>query len=290
MKNAKRAFATAISIIFTLAIFWTPITEWSFLVFPILAIPTAFAILRRLDIKDERGPRVIVKAGTYIWNRPLMIPIFMITALSTMTLAAYIVHMTNVGNQVTSPMESIPWQKELPARVYWNGQPNPDMQQGFASTAKLLGFRYEEATTAEEANIQIWPNSWMHMCKWLETSAFVSLDPDPSPQGAQTADIYICRFTLPWNKKIHTDYSVMAHETAHVLAAIGHFGEGLMAKKGGDGPPWFSNADIKELCEKITEFHNSVDPITQDPNKESGQITAEDDGGWAQCGSERIPP
>ena len=225
-----------------------------------------------------------------MWNRPIILPIFMITAFSAATLVAHIAHLQNIEDQITSPEDSKPWQKELPALVYWNGQPNHDMQQGFANTARLLGFKYEEAPTAEAANIRIWPNSWMHICKWLETGAFVSLDPDPTAQGAQSADIYICRFTPPWNKEIHTDYSVMAHEAAHVFAAIGHFGEGLMAEGGGNGSPWFSDADIKKLCEKITEFHNSVDPTIHDPNKVSSKITAEDEGSMAQCGREKILP
>ena len=275
MKNAKRVFATAISIIFTAAIFWTPIPDWSVIVLLILlpAVTTIFAILRRTDTEEERKRTTIVRVTTCIWNQPIMLEIFLVPAIFILILAAHIIHMDIIENQIASPGESQPWQKELPARVYWNGQPNPDMEQGLADTARLLGFRYEEATTAESANIQIWPNSWMYFCPWLETAAFVSLDPNPTLEGAQKADIYICRFTPPWNKKM-TDHSIMAHEAAHIFAEKGHFGEGLMAKKRGDGSPWFSKAETKELCRKINEFHN---------------VTAENYRNKTQCGSWKPP-
>lgn len=285
-KNAKRVVAIVISSIFAAAIFWTPIPDDSVIVLLITAA-TIFAILTTFAIL-KRKKRIIVRVATFIWNQPIILPIFLVPTIFILILAVQIIHMGIIGNQITSPGGSQPWQKELPARVYWNGQPNPDMEQGLADTARLLGFRYEEATTAESANIQIWPNSWMYFCPWLETAAFVSLDPDPTLEGAQKADIYICRFTPPWNKKV-TDHSLMAHEAAHVFAEKGHFGEGLMATGGGDGSLWFSKAEIKELCRKINEFHNSVKPAIQDLNKENSKVTAENDRNKAQCGSEKPP-
>ena len=277
-KNAKRALAITTSIIFTFAIFWTPMPDWSVIVLLIL-LPAAaaakiFAILRKTDTEEKRKRRTIVRVATYIWNQPIMLGILLIPTLSILTCTTHLSHMGNIGNQIASPGQSKPWQKELPARVYWNEQPNPDMEQGLADTAKLLGFRYEEATTAESANIQIWPNSWMHSCKWLETTAFVSLDRDPPMEGAQTANIYICRFTFPWEKKI-TDYSLMAHEGAHVFADIGHFGEGLMGSGEGNGSTWFNEEETKELCKRINKFHDSVELTMQDSNK----------GSETQCGT-----
>ena len=141
------------------------------------------------------------------------------------------------------------------------------MQDGFTETATLFGFQYEIVATPEQANIRIWPNSWMHMCKWLDTNGFVSLDPNPRAQGARTADIYICTFTLPWNARADMDYSVMSHEAAHVFGAIEHFGDGLMAQDGGTRASKFIDEEITTMCEKINSFHASVPPSVDEENR-----------------------
>ena len=277
VKNVKRALAAAISIIPTAAILWIQIPTWAviilLIILPILAaIKTTIFVISRRNNKEEGAK---ARAARYIWNQPIILAILLIPTLSILICTIHLIHMRNIGNQIASPGQSKPWQKELPAKIYWNGQPNPDMEQGLADTARLLGFRYEETSKPEEANIQVWPNSWMHQCKWLQIAAFVSLDRDPPMEGAQTANIYICRFTFPWEKKI-TGYSLMAHEGAHVFADIGHFGEGLMATGGGDGSTWFNEEETKELCRRINEFNDSVElPIQDLPKKNTNKCGTE---------------
>ena len=174
--------------------------------------------------------------------------------------------------------------------MYWNEQPSDGMEGGFADTVKLLGFKYENVESAEEANIRMWLNSWAYHCKWLNAAGFVSLDPNPSSYGSETGDIYICRFTTPFKHHPTTDYSTMAHETAHLLAAQWHFGNGLMGEGGGDGSPWFSEIEIQVMCDKIKAYHESVRAAGNNSNGQSAGGTLEGDMATHPCGSEELRP
>ena len=138
------------------------------------------------------------------------------------------------------------------------------MELGFTETANLLGYDYERAPTKEEANFLIQFDSWAHMCKWLQTAAFVNLEANPSPEGARQAEMHICNITVPWGRSINSGYSLIAHEAAHVFPAIAHFGTGLMAEGGGDGSPWFSEEDIDRMCKKINDFRDSLEKAAND--------------------------
>ena len=56
-------------------------------------------------------------------------------------LIVYAVDEMKIAKHMTAPEDSLPWQQDLPARVYWNELPSYDAQQGFAKTARLLGFK-----------------------------------------------------------------------------------------------------------------------------------------------------
>ena len=258
----KRTFAIVVSLILTITMLWTvvPAEVASGFILLSFVIVAAFLTVRWPEIRRKGWVREVREVGVWIWGRPVVLTIALTAVLLSAILIVYAVDEMKIAKQVTAPEDSLPWHLDLPARVYWNELPSYDAQQGFAKTARLLGFRYEEASTRERANIRVWPNSWKHKCKWLETAAFVSLDPSPPAEGVRTADLYICRFTLPWHKRIEADLSLVAHEAAHIFAAKGHFGAGLMAEGGGDGSSWFSDEDIKELCKKITGFHAAAEP------------------------------
>ena len=82
----------------------------------------------------------------------------------------------------------------------------------------------------------------------------------------------------------------MAHEAAHIFAAKGHFGAGLMAEGGGDGSSWFSDEDIKELCKKISGFHAAAEPGGGEGNKGKIEKSGGGDVSGSQCGNEGIVP
>ena len=179
--------------------------------------------------------------------------------LLTITCGARLVDIKLEAGKTTLPEDSEVWQEDLPLKVYWNKQPSEELNAGFSDTVEVLGFNYESVDSVEDANIRIWLDSRSRSCKWMKTAGFVSPDPNPSEQGAQTGEIHICQFTTPFkDHPLIDDYSTITHETAHLLAAQPHFGTGLMAKGGGDGSPRLSKTEIQTMRHKIDAFHELV--------------------------------
>ena len=200
------------------------------------------------------------------WGRPILIAMLMPSVLLTITCGARLVDMDLIAGKTTLPEDSEVWREDLPLKVYWSKRPSEELKAGFSDTVEVLGFNYENVDSVEDANITIWLDSWSRSCKWMKTAGFVSPDPNPSDQGAQTGEIHICQFTTPFkDHPLTDDYSTITHDTGHLLAAQPHFGTGLMAKGGGDGSPRLSKTEIKTMRHKIDTFHESVRPIRRLP-------------------------
>ena len=193
------------------------------------------------------------------WGRPILIAMLIPSVLLAITCGARQTDILLTAPQTTLPEDSEVWREDLPLKVYWSKQPSEELNAGFSDTVEVLGFNYENVDSVEDANIRIWLDSWRRSCKWMKTAGFVSPDPNPSEQGAQTGEIHICQFTTPFkDHPLTDDYSTITHETAHLLPAQSHFGTGLMAKGGGDGSPRLSKMEIKTMRHKIDTFHESV--------------------------------
>ena len=248
------------SITSTACLLWGPVSAEAVVVV-LIALLCCVAIFATVNYRrTSEGPKTKKCKATAlaIMNQPWVGTATLIIALSILLLGANFGHSVYMGSQLTTPPEGRPWQKNLTAKVYWSKEPSRGMELGFTDTAHLLGFQYERAYTTEEANFLIWFDSWAHMCKWLQTAAFVNLDAAPSPEGARRAEMHVCSITVPWGMAINSGYSLIAHEAAHVFPAVAHFGTGLMAEGGGDGSPWFSEEDINLMCQRINKFHQSV--------------------------------
>ena len=232
---------------------------------PIGGIVAAVLVLAVLVLSKaiRRHP---VGVGLRTWVRPVLIAMLIPSVLLTLTCGARVADQVLTAGKTTLPEDSKVWREDLSLKVYWSKPPSEELKDGFSDTVEVLGFNYENADSVEDANIRIWLDSWSRSCKWMKTAGFVSPDPDPSEQGAQTGEIHICKFTTPFkDHPLIDDYSTMAHETAHLLAAQPHFGTGLMAKGGGDGSPRLSKAEIKTMRHRIDTFHNSVRPTRPSP-------------------------
>ena len=225
-----------------------------------------------------------------ISNHPLWLAIPLIAAFSFATYWLYEEHTQQVAEKLTGPEEGKPWREELVARVYWNKPPSQGMREGFADTVRLLGFNYEEVDSAELANLRIWTESWQYYCKWPTTMGFASLDPNPGSRGSQTGIIHICRFRTPIKFRPITDYSVVAHETAHLFAAQVHVGNGLMGIGGGDGSPWFNKMEIEAMCKNINDLHDSVKAESDDSSGKLVLGNSEDADANPPCGSDELHP
>ena len=216
------------------------------------------AVLKYRKITEGTISKKCKAAASAMVRQPWVVTATLIVSFSIILLSTYGGHSLYMESQLTTPLEGRPWQKNLTAKVHWSKEPSRGMELGFIDTAHLLGFEYERVHATEEANFLIRFDSWAHMCKWLQTAAFVNLDPKPGQQGSRRAEMHICSIKTPWGIAIDSGYSLIAHETAHVFPAIAHFGTGLMADGGGDGSPWFSEEDIELMCEKINDFQQSV--------------------------------
>ena len=226
-----------------------------------------------------------------ICNHPLWLALPLIAAFTAATFWLYEAHNQQVAAKLTEPEEGLPWREGLVARVYWNSPPSPDMRDGFAETVRLLGFSYEDVDSAGEANLRIWPQSWQYYCKWPTTLGFASLDPEPGSLGSQNGIIHICKFTTPIKLHPSSDYSVMAHETAHIFAAQVHIPNGgLMGPGGGDGSQRFNETEIETMCKNINDFHDSVISKSDSPNRKAVQNNLKDTHANPPCGSDELRP
>ena len=227
-----------------------------------MTIPLAILYVISLAVIHKRNPTSIPESIKRAWNRPIYLLLITLTSLSMMTGAALLKHSEHIDQVTTAPKEGTPWREELTVRVYWDERISEEARRGLADTAKVLGFQYDNVQARDDANLHVWPSSRAKKCKWPSTKAFVSLDSSPDAQGSQWGEIYICGFKNPLLKSKLDDYAIMAHETAHILAAQPHFGDGLMAEAGGNGADWFTEEEIKSMCEKISKFRKSLDQAT----------------------------
>ncbi len=249
----------------------------------VIATIVAFLIFRKRH-------RDIVGWPSAILNRPIWL-LFPVTAIATGgTCGIYIEHNQHIQDRLMPIEDGRPWRDGLIARVYWNKQPSKEMRKGFGDTVKLLGFSYHDVDSVEDANMRMWLNSWKYNCKWPATEGLASLDLNPSNLGSQVGDIHICRVTTPYTWDRLPEYSLMAHETAHLLAAQEHIGDGLMAEGGGDGSRWFNDSEIQAMCEKIDAFHRSARSTADHSIDWSHQRSGDESPAKPACGSEELRP
>ena len=241
-----------------------------------LFIPTAIILWKK--------GKCLTKLPHWAWNRPIFLALATITVLTIITGVTVGIHAKHLTKVRTIPADGQPWREDLTVKVYWHKPASRDAHNGLTDAVKVLGFQYEIVATEDEANLHVWPDSWAQLCKWPSTLAFASLDPTPSSKGSQTGDIHICRFTTPFKKHPSSDYSIVAHEAAHILAAQAHFGEGLMAEGGGNGAPWFTQEEIRAMCDKINDFHRSAEIAEQDPTGQNGPMASVNSTGNTSCG------
>ena len=228
-----------------------------------------------ISLTQRRIRTITFRSPRWIWNRSIPLFITTIAALTVITGGALWGHSAHIEKTTTSPEKGIPWREDLTVKVYWDERIFEEIRRGLADAAGVLGFQYENVATQEEANLHVWPYSWAMKCKWPSTKAFVSLDPSPDAQGSQWGEIYICGFKNPILKGKLNDYSMMAHETAHILAAQPHFGDGLMAEAGGNGADWFTEKEIESMCRKISSYRKSLNQAPQNEknnHSKSGKV------------------
>ena len=248
----------------------------------LLVLP--FLILEAICAYHAKDQKEATKTTIRVFLHWAVRPVTMITIFYAATSLLFWVHAYKIAGELTTPEEGEPWREGLTVRVYWNKPPTKGMENGIADTAEILGFSHEKVDSLEDANIRIWPDSWEYMCKWTTSAGFASLDPNPGALGSQTGDIHICKFTSPIKDHPITDYSTVAHETAHILAAQGHFGDGLMGVGGGNGSSWFNEMEIQKMCDKINEYHESVRTKKESLNGQTRQSILEHDIGSPPCG------
>ena len=201
----------------------------------------------------------------YIWRHPIYFLTTTTIAISILIFALSALHVQQVSANVTNPAAGQPWRQGLTAQVWWEKPPSKEMEYGLADTAQIFGFAYERVQSFHDANLRVWFDSWAYQCKWLTTYAFVSLDPNPSSCGGQTGDIYVCKFTASFADRRLSDYSLVAHEAAHIFAAQPHFGDGLMAEGGGKYASRFTDEEFKAMRTRVNAFNTSTGPECTDP-------------------------
>lgn len=142
-----------------------------------------------------------------------------------------------------------PWDSETVAVVHWDAEPSGASLTGFEDTANALGVRFERTHELQKANLRIWTTRKRHAyCKLGTVLGFA--EPAVDFSGITSGDIHIC--PNAWFARLvilptPSDHSLMAHETAHLLAGVGHFGDGLMAALSGARTGWFSPGEIEHM-------------------------------------------
>ena len=203
----------------------------------------------------------LLRAARYLWKNPICFAFIAITILVPGFLSIMsMFHASHIAANVVSPEATQPWKQELTVRVWWQKTPSLEMQSGLADTARILGFTYEPAQSIHDANLRVWIDSWAYNCKWLTPYAFAAPDPRPSGCGSQTGDIHVCWFKSPFAGRKFSERSVIAHETAHILAAQPHFGDGLIPKGRGEYATWFTGEELDKMRSRISAFRTEVSP------------------------------
>ena len=256
------------------------------------AVPLTFmaALLILLTILRTGDPRItwliagagIIITGAILWPRIKRHPIQAILKLPwnnpylLFWLTAFVIipvligipvafHMKHIVANTTPIQEARPWREGLPAYGWWQKPPSHEMEQALIDTASTFGINYQRVHSPDDANLRIWLDSLALQCKWLTAQAYVSWEPQPHPCGSQAGEIHVCRFTTPFKDRQLSDRSIIAHEAGHIFAALTHFGDGLMAKGGGDHADWFTDDDIKKMRTHIKDFRDSVKDECQEP-------------------------
>ena len=217
--------------------------------------------------------------------------IFVVTAVGTGGMCVVYVEDRERLQEKEVPIENArAWQRGLVARVYWSEPVSGEMRKGFADTVRLLGYNYVDVDSVGEANFRIWIDSWKDYCRWPSSEGFAVPDPEPGERGSQTGAVHICRMRAPLNWNRLSDYALIKHEVAHVIAAQEHIGSGLMAEGGGGGSESFNEMEIQAMCDKINALPEPLRPVgrsvegrTQPGSQQEGQMVS-------VCGSEELRP
>ena len=236
----------------------------------ILTAATVLILVRRLKGKagsysssDRRGGRRVghasVELGRIIKPTLGKIGAFGLAIPVVAFVLVYCGEEYRISRVYISPEKSEPWKEGLTAKVYWGEEPSEQAKAGFEMTAALLGVAFRYVEEENEANLRIWPDTKIkYLCKLGETAGFASPSPITGDRGLESGDIHICRWTLPSKVPPPSDHALMAHETAHLLAGVGHHtGEGLMVK-GGGGFHWFTDEEIHCMLNRIRAFRGDA--------------------------------
>ena len=162
-----------------------------------------------------------------------------------------------------------PWMEHHQAVVYWDAGHTAAMRAGFESTAELLGVDFRHTDDIDEANLRVWIDRRRFKYGGLGGVWGRAQEEWPStPHGIEAGDIYL--FPTSWGLRRFcpvdriNDYSLMAHETAHLLAGVGHFGAGLMvAGPEYRGRKWFTVEDILYMQRHVGDFRRTR-PVGQE--------------------------
>ena len=192
------------------------------------------------------------------WENPFGFALCATVVVTTTIACLAVYEVLNIKANTTPPEEGRPWREGLPARVWWQEPPTQEVEDSLAETATMLDVVYERVHSREEANLRVWIDSWAYQCKWATAYALASLERNPNVCGGQTGDIYVCRFSTPFEDRPVADHSVISHEAGHIFAAQPHFGDGLMAKGGGHYAERLTNEEVKTMRTRIKEFRESV--------------------------------
>ncbi len=236
-----------------LAILWAG----SFLMAWVTAIP--FVLLATVILYRKGRWRRVTTIIRNSWQNPFGFALCAITLVTTIIACLALYEYFNIQANTTLPEEGRPWREGLPARVWWQEPPTQEVEDSLAETAKLLGVVYERVHSREEANLRVWIDSWAYQCKWGGSYAVASVERNPNVCGGETGDIYVCRFNTPFADRPTADHSVISHEAGHIFAAQPHFGDGLMARGGGDYAERGTDEEVRTMRTRIKEFRESVE-------------------------------
>ena len=152
LRIAILALGTGLNV---LAILWagSPLMAW------VIAVSGLISALIVLGAKKSwnRIPAA-VQGG---WNNPFAFPwLTAIVAIPTLMAAVVGIDMLHLVVSTTTPDDGLPWREELPAKVWWQKPPTPEMEKGLADTTETLGITYERSQSLEDGNLRVWPDSW----------------------------------------------------------------------------------------------------------------------------------
>ena len=256
--------------------------------FPVALLAAVGAVVAGL-VLTRRCSSIREKLGGVVRRKVWWI--FVLTAVASGVMCEVYLEDQKLLQEKELPIENAkPWQRGLVVRVYWSETVSEEMRKGLGYTVRSLGYSHVEVNSADEANFKVWIGSWKEGCKWPPAEGFSVLEEEPDERGSETGAVHICRMRAPlrWNRL--SDYALMAHETAHVMAAQEHIGEGLMAKGGGDGSKSFNEMEIQAMCAKVNALPEPVRPTGKSPAAHTGMVDQQKGQVVPACGSEELRP